>query len=337
MAARVVRHSFLPGVLLLGISTAFLGLLGPFGVAAFTVPQSQIPRNTNNCLLFQNHGTVTTAPSRKQPIPLSRRLLQYPKYQKQHPLLLLFLSTTQTTPTYSDDDDNVGRGVGVGWGARIRSMRQQHVRRTRGAIMIMMMRSKVRKWTITILAAALLWFAAVGYSPAHASTTSSPPQQPPTPQHRLWSTSLDEMVDRYVKDHMFDDDVYDPVESAYRETYDDITYGSYPTKLKDITASVLGKSAMTAVDGSSETSNDNKVIAVFLRASQVLTKTFGLSETLAQVVLAVTAFAGSFFSFVAVFGGISFVLKQNLKRELKKRYGEDYRYVVRVVDLHCQC
>ena len=130
------------------------------------------------------------------------------------------------------------------------------------------------------------------------------------------------MVDRYVKDHMFDDDVYDPVESAYRETYDDITTGTYPTKLKDITASVLGKSAV-AVDRRQD--GDNKVIAVFLQAAQLLTK-FGLSEKAAQVVLAVTAFAGSFFSFVAVFGGISFVLKQNLKRELKKRYGDDYRY-----------
>lgn len=198
--------------------------------------------------------------------------------------------------------------------------------------------AKVRKWTVTVLAAAMLWFAAAGYSPAYASTTSPPtmPTSSSTPTHRLWSATLDDMVDRYVKDHMFDDDVYDPVESAFRETYDDITYGTYPNKLNDITASVLGKSVVAAVDGNgSSDANNNKVIAVFLRASQVLTKTFGLSETLAQVVLAVTAFAGSFFSFVAVFGGISFVLKQNLKRELKKRYGDDYRYVVQCWAIPC--
>ena len=205
--------------------------------------------------------------------------------------------------------------------------------------MMMRVTKAVQKWTITILAAALLRFATVGYSsPAHATATATATTTPTTTIHRLWSkpsisSSLDEMVDRYVKDHMFDDDVYDPVESAYRETYHDITYGNYPTKLKDVTASVLGKNsaALMAMDGresSGDTAgNNNKVIAVLARASQLLTKTFGVSETLAQVVLAVTVFAGSFFSFVAVFGGISFVLKQNLKRELKKRYGDDYRYV----------
>jgi hypothetical protein len=175
---------------------------------------------------------------------------------------------------------------------------------------------KVRQLAVTLCAAAFLWFGAAGYSapPAHASATVLTSIEKVLP-----SASLDQMVDRYVKDHMFDDDVYDPVESAYRETYDDMTSGDYPLQLKDITAGVLGKSAVVE-----RKEGENKVMAVFIRASQVLTQ-FGLSEKVAQVILAVSAFAASFFSFVAVFGGISFFLKQGLKRELKARYGQDYR------------
>jgi hypothetical protein len=42
------------------------------------------------------------------------------------------------------------------------------------------------------------------------------------------SPSLDTIVHRYVKDHMFDDDVYDPVESIYREANDDAELRKYP-------------------------------------------------------------------------------------------------------------
>jgi hypothetical protein len=268
-----------------GIVLVALVALGCLSVVtAFTVPQSQIRPQSSN-LLF-----LGAQPSRGKP-------LLYSAYNKSSP-------------------NDHGDGVRPIWGKfqKARKSVRHLIRSNRWML-------KVRQLALTLVASAFLWFAAAGYHPlpAHASAAGIFPS---SIEQLLPSASLDQMVDRYVKDHMFDDDVYDSVESAYRETYDDITTGTYPTKLKDITASVLGKSAV-AVDRRQE--GDNKVIAVFLQAAQLLTK-FGLSEKAAQVVLAVTAFAGSFFSFVAVFGGISFVLKQNLKRELKKRYGDDYRY-----------
>lgn len=265
-----------------GVVLVALAALGSLTVTtAFTVPQSQIRPQSSN-LLF-----LGAQPSKTKP-------LLYANYNKSSPN---------------------GGGVLPIWGKL-----QKAQKSVRYAIQSNRWVLKVRQLALTVVASAFIWFAAAGYHPlpAHASAARI---LPTSIERLLPSASLDQMVDRYVKDHMFDDDVYDPVESAYRETYDDIATGSYPTKLKDITASVLGKAAV-AVDRRQD--GDNKVIAVFLQAAQLLTK-FGLSEKAAQVVLAVGAFAGSFFSFVAVFGGISFVLKQNLKRELKKRYGDDYR------------
>jgi hypothetical protein len=76
------------------------------------------------------------------------------------------------------------------------------------------------------------------------------------------------------------------------------------------------------------------VIAVFQSAASLMTKYLGVSEKSAQVVLAVSVFASACISFVSVFGGISFVLKNGMRREMKKRYGDDYRYVL--VANYCQ-
>jgi hypothetical protein len=180
---------------------------------------------------------------------------------------------------------------------------------------------RVRRAAVTLCAALFLWVGTAGYAPqpAHAA-----PMSIPSIERILPSASLDQMVDRYVKDHMFDDDVYDPVESTYRETYDDLTTATYPTKLKDVTAGILGKDAMKAAN---KREGENKVIAVFQSAASLMTKYLGVSEKAAQVVLAVSVFASACISFVSVFGGISFVLKNGMRREMKKRYGDDYRYV----------
>ena len=327
MGASFINRSFSFGAWLLLLAGVTLGLqcFGSSGVSAFTVPQLQIGRpgvctgrRSNSSFRKIASGTSMLLPLRNPSIPLAS-ISKLTKTQ-QHQLL----GPANDRVTWSSRKRHQAR-----WN-RIRSALLRCIRFQ--AVVAL----KVRRWTVTAMAATIVWLAAAGYhSPvAVATTTATATKSTVTPTQRLfsWSTSIDEMVDHYVKDHMFDDDVYDPVESAYRETYDDIVSGTYPTKLKDVTTSVLGKSAavsdLISGDTRSGSSDDNnKVIAVFVQASQLLTKNFGLSETVAQVILAVTAFAGSFFSFVAVFAGLSFVLKQNLRRELRKRYGDDYRYV----------
>eukprot|EP00542_Grammatophora_oceanica_P011939 CAMPEP_0194026304 /NCGR_PEP_ID=MMETSP0009_2-20130614/630_1 /TAXON_ID=210454 /ORGANISM="Grammatophora oceanica, Strain CCMP 410" /LENGTH=348 /DNA_ID=CAMNT_0038664935 /DNA_START=16 /DNA_END=1062 /DNA_ORIENTATION=- len=54
-------------------------------------------------------------------------------------------------------------------------------------------------------------------------------------------TKVETMIDRYVVNHMFDDDVYDPVEATLREIVDDKTTQSYPIALKSIEAEVYGR------------------------------------------------------------------------------------------------
>lgn len=180
--------------------------------------------------------------------------------------------------------------------------------------------NRVRRMAVTLCAAVFLWVGTSAYNPlpAHAAAVPSMPNI----ENVLPSASLDQMVDRYVKDHMFDDDTYNPVESLYRETYDDINVGTYPATLKDVTAGILGKDAVKI-----RREGENKVIAVFQSAATLMTKRVGISEKAAQIVLAVSVFASACISFVSVFGGVSFVLKSNMRKEMKKRYGEDYRYV----------
>ena len=76
---------------------------------------------------------------------------------------------------------------------------------------------------------------------------------------------------------MFDDDVYDPLESAYREAYHDSTVGQYPKALKEITTSILGKEKINQ--------DHNIAVATMLHLSSGLQR-IGLSEGTALAVLA---------------------------------------------------
>jgi len=178
--------------------------------------------------------------------------------------------------------------------------------------------NQARRLAVTLCAALFLWVGAAGYSSpaAHAAPSFS---TLPSIETVLPSASLDQMVDRYVKDHMFDDDVYDPVESAYRETHADVYTGTYPAALKDVTAGILGKDAVVV-----RREGENRIIAVFQKAAALMTKYIGVSEKAAQIVLSVGVFASMCISFVSVFGGVSFVLKNGMRREMKKRYGDDF-------------
>ena len=94
----------------------------------------------------------------------------------------------------------------------------------------------------------LFWLGAAGtYTPAsHGTSVSSSAPVGEISRNHILSSSLDEIIDEYVKDHMFDDDAYDPVESIYREAIDDKLKGTYPKDLKETASSVLGQNVMKA-------------------------------------------------------------------------------------------
>ncbi|CAJ1961089.1 unnamed protein product [Cylindrotheca closterium] len=167
-------------------------------------------------------------------------------------------------------------------------------------------------------ASVLFWFGAAGLrsTPSIASTADvAPATQPSAPI----SSSLDKIVDRYVQHHMFDDDVYDPIESTYREAMNDNSKGSHPKKINEITAEVFGQDVVKAERKASASG----IGGLLLDAVNLLQKR-GLSETTAVFLLAGT--------FVVVGPGACLVVgmmvgsqsKRQINNVMKKRYGDTY-------------
>ena len=101
--------------------------------------------------------------------------------------------------------------------------------------------NKIRRATMILAASAAIYFGSVGtYTPpASASSTAV--------VEKLMPASNEQIIDNYVKKHIFDDDdatQKDPLEAAYREAYEDYkTTGAHPQALKEITSEVLGQGA----------------------------------------------------------------------------------------------
>lgn len=172
-----------------------------------------------------------------------------------------------------------------------------------------------RRSVLTLCGAMLLWFGAAGaHTPvSHASSISS------SATRNIFSSSLDQMVDKYVKGHMFDDDAYDPVESIYKEAMDDRVKGTYPRDLKETTSSVLGQDVVKA-----ERKGSGAGVSGLLMKSVGLLRKQGLSEMQAI----------GFLTGLIVFGFPAFVLsagmqignrsRRSMNKVMKKRYGETY-------------
>jgi hypothetical protein len=176
--------------------------------------------------------------------------------------------------------------------------------------------TKIRRALALVCVSAMLWFGSGTSSPAYAAPSSSSSSAGGVTIERILpSASLDQMVNRYVKDHMFDEDVYDPLESIYREAYQDSTVGRYPKALKEITTSVIGKEKVAK--------EHNVVMTTMLDLSKGLQK-MGLSEGTAVAVMAGSVVIGTpLILTVFVTSYISFN-KRRLVDGMKKRYGDDY-------------
>lgn len=118
---------------------------------------------------------------------------------------------------------------------------------------------------------------------------------------------------------MFDDDVYDPVESTYREAMNDKTKGSHPKMISEITADVLGQDVVKAERKASASG----IGGLLLSAVNMLQQR-GLSETTAILLL-----AGSFVvigpgAFLVVGMMVGSQSKRQINSVMKKRYGDTY-------------
>jgi hypothetical protein len=139
------------------------------------------------------------------------------------------------------------------------------------------------------------------------------------------SPSLDAIIDRYVKEHMFNDDTYDPIESAYREAYDDAVHGTYPQSLREVTG-VGAASTETPTSRNPLTNWLAKIDLGALLTSMLIfiQNKLQLNESSAILLLAAVFVVGGPFAFLftgMVIGGMS---KRNMNRLMKKRYGDSY-------------
>ena len=180
--------------------------------------------------------------------------------------------------------------------------------------------SKVKRATVILLASAMIWFGTAG--------TYTPPVVAASPMERLMPSTNDQVIDKYVQRHMFDDDnanSKDPLEAAYREAYEDYkTTGTYPRALKEVTTEVLGQGAGNKLMNSKEGEESSLGVFGLIKGTMRLLERRGLSEATALAVVAGTLvivaptsllFAGM------IVGGIS---KRNMNSLMKKRYGDTY-------------
>jgi len=194
-------------------------------------------------------------------------------------------------------------------------------------------------------AAALVYFgtAHLHTSPSHANTASTTAAATPVvrmlsggasasrPSVQLASSTataaskarLDQMVDRYVKKHMFADDAYDPFESAYREAHADQTSSSYPEVLTDAAAEILGKkevakkTAETSADGAFDAA-----LAKLNKFSDFLERKYGINKQLSMSSVFISIFTVPAFAIMVgatVFGNRQ---KEMTDRMAEQRYGK---------------
>lgn len=178
---------------------------------------------------------------------------------------------------------------------------------------------KSRRSVLSLCAVMVFWFGAAGVhtSVSHGSSTST--DGGVISRNSLFSNSFDQMVDQYVKGHMFDDDAYDPVESIYKEAMDDRLKGTYPRDLKETTSSVLGQNVVKAEKKSSDTGFSGGLMKTvsFLRKQ-------GLSEMQA-IALMTGVFVIGFPSIaLLVVMQIGFQSKRSMNKLMKERYGDTY-------------
>jgi hypothetical protein len=142
------------------------------------------------------------------------------------------------------------------------------------------------------------------------------------------SASLDALIDRYVHQHMFDDDlttVLDPVAATYQEVHDDATTGRHVSALRQIVSSVLGQTATRTTTVSNVVDNTSGGLGpMLISLVRGLQQRTGWSEAFVTVSLAaIVVVAGPVLFLVAgvMVGNVS---KRNMDQLFKKRYGDTY-------------
>lgn len=186
-------------------------------------------------------------------------------------------------------------------------------------VQIARMAGKFRRSFVILAASMLVWFGAAGINsaPAHASTAEI--SVPESSTGSAVTSPLEQIVDRYVKDHMFDDDVYEPVESIYREAINDKVKGTHLKALSEITSSVLGQDGMKV-----EKTSSSSGVGEWLMGAIAFLQRKGFSESTAIILLTGTLVVAGPTIFLLGTMMVASQSKRNIQGVMKKRYGDTY-------------
>jgi len=210
---------------------------------------------------------------------------------------------------------------------RVNSLFQVATTKSRNAL------QKIRH-SFTILLASLAFFLSSTHvmhtPPAHASSSAAATlSTTKSLKQRLnifKTKSADELIDKYVQSKLFADDVYDPVESAYREAYADslssskdaAVAGAYPTLLAETAGEALGtsksvssllSSSSSKAVGTTATGKNDGITAVLIKASDILQSKLKVSASISYYILAATGIVG-----ICVVPTMAGVLYQGIQR-----------------------
>jgi len=154
---------------------------------------------------------------------------------------------------------------------------------------------------------------------AHASSIASTTGTI-TPKSKA---SLDKIINEYVQQNMFNDDIYDPVESTYRETIADSSTGAYPSTVSSAAQSVLGKKLPQPTRSTSD-SGDGQSIKFVLRLVDSIHDKLGGKVPKSFIVPALFLVGGGTPIMMALAGLMSFSYNQKAmtERMAVQRYGE---------------
>ena len=184
---------------------------------------------------------------------------------------------------------------------------------------------RFRRSVTLLFAAALMFFGPSIVSPqntpvAHASSTVVSKSQKAQQQ-------LDKIIHKYVKENMFNDDKFDPFESAYRETISDSNTGEYPSLLSNTASSALGRKGLTAptsgaASGKTDYEAEGKIIKAVMKTVDALHLKTGISKSVLNLVLVGVGVGGSVIGLCLGLMGFSNSQKAMTEKMAVERYGE---------------
>lgn len=181
-------------------------------------------------------------------------------------------------------------------------------------------------------------------SPAHAAstataitkTTSSSTLSTLQRLNPFRTRTADELIDSYVQQRLFVDDIYDPVESTFREVIaDSAGSGSYPTLLTEIATSVIGHNraittsptSATATPGIDGMGRKDGITGIIMKFSDILQAKLRLSASASYIILATSGLISVLF--VPAMLGVLYqsIQRMQIDKGEMKMYGKISEYV----------